>query len=102
MSENIKYRKKKEPASKKPISLRGILNIYGLLMFISLPLTIYTHPVTENVNGFWVFILVGFIVYFFLLNLYYFGGIWRKVVFISLCLIALFSISSAVFTITLH
>lgn len=102
MIEDLQTNKKKETGVKRIIGLRAIWNIYGLLTFSALAVSIFVHPVTENIEGFVFFILISSAVYFSLVNLYYLGSIWKKVIFVSLFLIALFSILAAVYTIKLH
>lgn len=83
--------KQAEASSPKPISIRFVLNIYGIFLFSGLLLSIYTHGI-KDINGFLLFILISSMLYFLLLNLYFKNELGRKLVFITLCLIALFSL----------
>ncbi len=78
------------------ITLRSVLNTYGGCLFTGLLLSIFTHRI-EDVTGFLLFIIIGSLVYFLLLNLYFTSEIGRKAVFITLCLIGLFSLFMIVY-----
>ena len=75
-------------------SLRSVLNIYGLIAIIGSALTIYTHPITANVEQgiffdeslmmssekikeFLLFLLMAGVVYFTLVNIFS-GKLERK------------------------
>ena len=73
------------------ISLRTVLNIYGIFLFLGLLISIYTHNIKDT-EGFLLFILVSSVLYFLLLNLYFKSNLGRNSVFIVLCLIAVSSL----------
>ena len=81
----------KNTEKSRDITLKSVLNTYGACLFLGLLLSIFTHGI-EDRTGFLLFILISSIVYFILLNLYFISEIGRKVVFITLCLIGLFSL----------
>jgi len=80
-----------EANTPREVTVRTVLNIYGIFLFSGLVVSIFTHGI-EDINGFLLFILISSVLYFLLLNLYFTSDLWRKVVFITMCLIALFSL----------
>jgi hypothetical protein len=80
-----------EANTPREVTVRTVLNIYGVFLFLGLVVSIFTHGI-EDINGFLLFILISSVLYFLLLNLYFTSDLWRKVVFITMCLIALFSL----------
>jgi glucan phosphoethanolaminetransferase (alkaline phosphatase superfamily) len=80
-----------EANTPREFTVRTVLNIYGVFLFLGLVVSIFTHGV-EDINGFLFFILISSVLYFLLLNLYFTSELWRKVVFITICLMALFSL----------
>ncbi|MGZ9870008.1 hypothetical protein ACU3L3_16500 [Priestia endophytica] len=83
-----------EIKSKKEASLRKLLNMIGLLIFGGLALTIITNPPhsTNEIKEFLLFIAGSAFVYYALVNLYFIGQSWRKVVYASLLIIGSVSI----------
>lgn len=97
----------KAEAIKKEVTLRTVLNIYGVLASIGLILSIFTHPISINANmqfvyydrmdlttikEFLIFIFVASSIYFFLVNINFLGEKWRKLWVFTLILLSIFSI----------
>lgn len=80
-----------EANTTREVTVRTVLNIYGVFLFLGLVVSIFTHEI-EDINGFLFFIVISSVLYFLLLNLYFTSDLWSKVVFITMCLIALFSL----------
>ncbi|WP_019152554.1 hypothetical protein [Robertmurraya massiliosenegalensis] len=74
--------------TKKEITVRKVLNIYGCFLFIGMIVAIYTHPISMNENGefyldekivmsqakqveFILFLLGCAVLYFFIVNLWH-------------------------------
>lgn len=72
-----------EIKSKKEVNLRKLLNIIGFLIFGGLALTIITNPPhsTYEIKEFLLFIVGSTFIYYVLVNLYFIGKLWRKVVY---------------------
>ncbi len=83
----------------KQISLRKVMNWYGVLLFLGLLISIHAHEI-KDVSGFLLFILISSVLYFLMLNLYFENEPGRKIVFIMLCFIALFSLFMVFYTAT--
>ncbi|MFP3845921.1 hypothetical protein [Priestia filamentosa] len=83
-----------EIKSKKESSLRKLLNIIGLLIFGGLGLTIITNPPhsTNEIKEFLLFIVGSTFIYYVLVNLYFIGELWRKVVYAFLLIMGGISI----------
>ncbi|WP_394119896.1 hypothetical protein [Planococcus donghaensis] len=82
---------KKETNTPKGITILTVLNSYGVFLFLGLLSTILVHGI-EYLTEFLLFILVSSTLYFLLLNLYFRGELWRKVVYAVMGAIALFSL----------
>ncbi|WP_242450762.1 hypothetical protein [Priestia endophytica] len=78
-----------EIKSKKEVNLRKLLNIIGFLIFGGLDLTIITNPPhsTNEIKEFLLFIVGSIFIYYVLVNLYFIGKLWRKVVYAILIVI---------------
>lgn len=77
-----------ELVTEKEMSMRKLLNVLGLLIFGGLALSILTTPPPSHyINEFLLFIFGSAITYYFLANLYFIEGMWRKVFFKSLILL---------------
>lgn len=81
----------------KQIGIRSVMNLYGAFLFSGLLLSIYAHEI-KDVGGFLLFLLISSVLYFLLWNLYFKSERWKKMVFITLCFIALFSLFMVFFT----
>ncbi|MGM0877810.1 MAG: hypothetical protein ACQEWV_24500 [Bacillota bacterium] len=95
-----------EIVTKKKISIRTVLNIYGAFTFLGLILSIFTVPITINgdmeffrnemkpkeIKELLLFTFVSAFIYYFLVNIYFIGQLWRKVFFATLILLFGFSI----------
>ncbi|MGG4488099.1 hypothetical protein [Metabacillus idriensis] len=87
-----------EIVTKKEMSLSKLLNVMGIFIFGGSALTSVTNPIPSNeYKGFLLFILGSAIIYYFLVNIYFQGGFWRKVFYLSLILLAGFSIFMIVY-----
>jgi hypothetical protein len=85
--------KKVEFLAEKEVSLRKVLNAIGVFIFGALALTIVTNPiVVDEIKNFILFIFSSAIIYFFLVNIYFLGGLWRYVFYASLIFISDFSL----------
>lgn len=84
----IKNESNRKIKKRESITLRGVLNIYGLMAIIGLVLTIYTHPIRGiGLNGFYfdkelmmsreklqeflTFLVLTSIIYFSVVNVYF-------------------------------
>lgn len=91
----IKNESKRKIKRRESITLRGVLNIYGVVAIIGLALTIYTHPITgiggngfyfdkelmmsrERIQEFLTFLILTSIIYFSIVNVYFFNPIIRE------------------------
>lgn len=92
MDANSQVRPKAKADPPRKITIRTVLNSYGVFLFSGLLISIFTHGI-EDVSGFVLFILISSMLYFILLNLYFASQLWRKVVFVTMCAIALLSLS---------
>ncbi|MFP3887322.1 hypothetical protein HPB58_16855 [Priestia filamentosa] len=83
-----------EIKSEKEWRLRKLLNIIGLVIFGGLVLTIITNPPhsTNEIKEFLLFIVGSAFIYYVLVNLYFIGKLWRKVVYAILIIIGGMSI----------
>ncbi|RSD28397.1 hypothetical protein [Mesobacillus subterraneus] len=80
------------------MTLRKIFNIIGIFIFGGIALTNVTSPVPDKYFiGFVLFNVGSAILYFFLVNIYFIGGVWRKVFYAVLSLIAVTSLVIAVY-----
>lgn len=93
----MESRSRTKAESIKLISIRSVMNCYGVLLFAGLLISIYAHEI-KDISGFLLFILISSVLYFLLLNLYFKSELGRKIVFIMLCLIALFSLFMVFYT----
>ncbi len=74
--------------TEKEVSLRKILNLLGIFIFIGSGLTSVTHPVPEKeIDDFLLFIIGSATLYYFLVNIFHIGQIGRKICFITLILL---------------
>ncbi|WKA56638.1 hypothetical protein [Planococcus shixiaomingii] len=106
-----------ETVTKEEITLRTVFNVYGVFAFLGLILSIFTHPISGNENTyifydqalmmdsntmkeFLLFILASSFIYFCLVNIYFLGRLWRKAVFATLILLAIFSLVLIFYSIT--
>ncbi|WP_025026941.1 hypothetical protein [Caldalkalibacillus mannanilyticus] len=102
-----------EIITKKNIELRTLLNWMGIVIFLGCLVTIWTMPlslnraleITQNeeiimspkkIKELLLFVFGSAIVYFFLVNFYFVGRIWRKIFFVSLILFIIFSLCMVV------
>jgi hypothetical protein len=107
----LEYQKTPEfqPIAEKEYSLRTVLNIMGVVIFGGILLQSLTIPIMLEGNGgfsqieeikmstgeFVEFIWFTFgcgMIYYFLVNIYFIGGNWRRVFFVSITLLGFFSI----------
>jgi hypothetical protein len=78
--------------------LKKILNLIGVFIFAGLALTTVTNPLpAKYLKEYLLFIGGSAIIYYFLLNIYYMGAAWRKVVYASLAVLGLGSLFMAVY-----
>lgn len=103
-----------EIVTEKNIELRAVLNWLGIIIFLGCLLTILTMPFSLNraleisqneeiimspkkIKELLLFVFGSAIVYFFLVNFYFMGRMWRKIFFVSLILFIIFSLCMVVF-----
>ncbi|WP_324829297.1 hypothetical protein [Qipengyuania zhejiangensis] len=81
---------KNEILEKKEVSMRKLFNIIGIFIFGGLALTNVINPLpsSEQAKEFLIFITGSAIVYYILVSIYFFGGLWRKVFYASLILLS--------------
>ncbi|MBT2680424.1 hypothetical protein J7E38_15545 [Bacillus sp. ISL-35] len=73
--------------------LKKVLNIIGLFIFGGLALTSVTNPMPAGyLKEYLLFIAGSALMYYVLLNVYFIGGIWRKVFYASLVAIGVSSL----------
>ncbi|MDF2036932.1 hypothetical protein P2R12_08085 [Cytobacillus oceanisediminis] len=79
---------------KREVSLKNLLYGIGLFIFGGLALTNVTTPLPskESTKEFLLFILGCALIYYFLVSVYFIGGLWRKVFYAILILLCGFSI----------
>ncbi|ANU11044.1 hypothetical protein A1A1_07549 [Planococcus antarcticus DSM 14505] len=87
----------KEADAPKPNRMKTLMNLYGVFLFLGLLVSIHAHEISD-IEGFLLFILIISLLYFLLLNLYFKSVLGRKVVFITLCLIAVISLFMVFYT----
>ncbi|MFC4713467.1 hypothetical protein [Planococcus dechangensis] len=75
-------------------ALQNVMNLYGVLLFSGLLLSIFTHGI-EDVSGFMSFLLISGMLYFLLVTFYFKGGVWRSFVYATTGVIGLISICTA-------
>ena len=112
METNVQTSQNIEIVTKKEITIRKVLNIYGVFAVIGLLLSIFTNPISLNENmqvyfneeimmepkkvkEFLLFIFLSSSIFFFLVNIYFIGQIGRKVVLTILFLLGCFCIFMA-------
>ncbi|MBM7602974.1 hypothetical protein JOC75_000944 [Metabacillus crassostreae] len=92
--------------TKKKFTIRKVLNLYGIFTFVGLIVSIFTIPLTFNVEmgfsryemelkdikKFITFIFASGFIYFFLVNVYHIKKIGRRIFFLTLILVLSFSI----------
>ena len=106
---NIQVSQNVKVVTKKEISLRTLLNLIGIFIFGGLLLTAVTVPVSLNekmdlsinnalkldskeLQEFLLFTIGSASIYYFLVNIYFKGGLWRKVFYMTLFLLGCFSL----------
>ncbi|WP_243291295.1 hypothetical protein [Bacillus sp. FJAT-47783] len=109
METNLQTSQHVEIVTNKEVSLRKVLNVIGIFIFVGLALTTVTIPISLNekmewyinedkkmgfteLKEFFLFISGSAFIYYFLVNIYFIGRSWRKVVFIILILLTGFSL----------
>ncbi|MDQ0859719.1 hypothetical protein [Bacillus sp. V2I10] len=117
METNIQTSKSVEPVIKKEVSLRTILNVLGIFIIGGLIFTIVTGPVSLNekmefyineelkmdgkeLKEFMPFTFGSAVIYYFLVNIYFIGRLWRKVFFTTLILLTGLSLYMVFYLIT--
>lgn len=87
---------------KREVSLKNLLYGIGLFIFGGMALTNVTTPLPskEETKEFLLFIFGSALIYYFLVSIYYIGGLWRKVFYAILILLFLFSIFMVFYLIT--
>ena len=97
METNVQTSQNVEIATSKEVSMRQLLNIIGIFIFSGLALTNVTSPLpsSDYTKEFLLFIGGSAIIYYFLVNTYFFGQIGRKIVFTILILLGSFSVFMA-------
>jgi hypothetical protein len=107
----LEYQKTPEfqPVAEKEYSLRTVLNMMGIVIFGGILLQSLTVPIMLDRHGefsqieeikmnagkfveFFLFIFGCGMIYYFLVNVYFMGKKWRRIFFISITLLAFFSI----------
>ncbi|MEG9295212.1 hypothetical protein V6B33_02015 [Mangrovibacillus sp. Mu-81] len=108
-----------QPIAEKEYSLRTVLNMMGIVIFGGILLQSLTVPIVLDGNGefsqieeikmsagkfveFFLFTLGCGIIYYFLVNVYFMGKKWRRIFFISITLLAFFSIYMVFFYLLQH
>ncbi|MGM0878211.1 MAG: hypothetical protein ACQEWV_26750 [Bacillota bacterium] len=95
-----------EIVTKKEFSIRKVLNIYGAFTFLGLILSIFTVPISINgdmeffrnemepkkIKEFLLFTFGSAFIYYFLVNIYFKGQLWRKIFFATLIILLCFSL----------
>jgi hypothetical protein len=81
------------------VSLKKLLYGFGVFIFGGLVLTIMTNPLPsmEKTKEFLLFIFGSFLIYYFLVHVYFRGGLWSKVFYIILSLLWGISICMAIY-----
>ena len=79
-----------EIVTQKERSLSKLFNVLGIFIFGGLALTILTTPLYE-IKNFLFFIFGSAFIYYILVNIYFIGGIWRKIFYTILILLIGFS-----------
>lgn len=78
--------------------LKKGLNIVGIFIFAGLALTTVTNPMpAKYLKEYLLFIGGSAIIYYFFLNIYFIGGIWRKVFYAILAVLGIVSMSMAIY-----
>lgn len=87
---------------KSAVSLKKFLYGIGLFIFGGLALTNVTAPLPlkESTKEFLLFIFGCVLIYYFLVSVYFIGGLWRKVFYAILILLSGFSILMVFYLIT--
>lgn len=76
-----------EIVRRKEWSVRRLFNLLGIFIFGGYILAIAFNPVNE-LNKFLLFIFVSAAIYYFLVNIFHNGQLWRKVFYSALLLVA--------------
>ncbi len=114
MLTNIELHQNIKIVTKKEVSLRTLLNVIGIFIFGGLLLTIVTVPFSvnkkmdlymnnslkldfNNLQEFLLFIFGSASIYYFLVNIYFKGGFWQKVFFITLFLLSCFCLFMVIY-----
>lgn len=97
METNVKTTKQVEAGAKKEFSIRKLLNVIGIFIFGGLALTNLTNPLSsaKYTTEFLMFISGTAIFYYILVNMYFIGGVWKKVFYSILILLGGFSLVMA-------
>lgn len=75
-------------------SLKKILNIIGLFIFGGMALTSVTNPMpTDYMIEYLLFIAGSALIYYFLVNIYFLGQMWRKVFYAVIIVLGVGSLS---------
>ncbi|MCM3584737.1 hypothetical protein M3182_03125 [Mesobacillus maritimus] len=95
-SQNMEIKTTIEPNTRK------FFNLIGLFIFAGWALTSVTAPLPSSTytKDFLLFVGVSAAIYFFLVNIYFIGGLARKVFYASLILLSILSLSTAVYLAT--
>ncbi|MBN8203603.1 hypothetical protein [Bacillus sp. NTK034] len=86
----------------REVSMKSLLYGIGLFIFGGMVLTNVTTPLPskESTKEFLLFIFGGALIYYFLVSVYFIGGLWRKVFYAMLFLLCGFSILMVFYLIT--
>lgn len=91
MDEHSQVSQRTEADTSREKNLRNVLNSYGVILFLGLLISIFAHEI-EYISEFLFFIIISSVLYFLLLNLYFRNSLWRKVVLVTVFVIAVFSL----------
>lgn len=74
--------------------LKKVLNVVGFFIFGGFALTSITNPMpADDLKEFLLFIAGSALIYYILVNIYYLGHTWRKVVYAIIILLGIVSLS---------
>lgn len=92
MENNVQTFHSVEIVSRKEISTKKLLNILDVFIFGGLALTNVTNPLPsiEEMKEFLLCIAGIAIIYYFLVNIYVIGGLWRVFFYATLVLLSCF------------
>jgi len=85
--------------TQKEVSLKKLLYGFGLFIFGGMVLTNMTNPLPsmDKTMEFLLFIFGSFLIYYFLVHVYFRGGLWRKIFYLILILLWGISICMAIY-----